>query len=187
MLIVRRTPMVVAGLGLEGHGWYAAANDDLTGSSGNPRSRLTTMAFPLSFPCRWSGMAMEVVHESPDVADNSYEWTSKMLGLLRKGVTAGTAYVPGEPIGFRNFGAMERTRAATVEPDIGGSKVIHRMDTSPSVPVIGRLLDPMLRRGWVELAWGTREMEKQRRPRIQRPLRCADWTCGALTVVPSAE
>ena len=65
------------------------------------------------------GMSMEAVHESPDVVGNSYEWTFKMLGIPRKGVTVCTGYVPGERAEFRNFGAMEGTQTEIVEPDNG--------------------------------------------------------------------
>ena len=108
------------------------------------------------------GMTMKVVHESPDVVGNSYEWTFKMLGIPRKGVTVCTHYVPGERVEFRNFGAMEGTQTETVEPDNGGSKVTHEMDSHLAVPLIGRFLDPMLRKGWEKnLEWGKREIEKQ--------------------------
>jgi hypothetical protein len=119
-------------------------------------------SFMLDFSDTAPGMAMEVVHESPDVVGNSYEWTFKMLGIPRKGVTVITDYVPGERAVFRNFGALEGTQSATVEADNGGSKVTHEMDSHLAVPLIGRLLDPMLRKGWEKnLAWGKREMEKQ--------------------------
>lgn len=107
------------------------------------------------------GMTMEVVHETPDVVGTSYEWTFRMFGLPRKGVTVVTDYVPGKRIAFQNFGAMEGTQAATVEPENGGSKVTNEMDSRLAIPIIGRFMDPMLRRGWNKnLAWGKREMEK---------------------------
>lgn len=108
------------------------------------------------------GMTMEVVHESPDVVGNSYEWTFKMFGLPGKGVTVITDYVPGEKIVFQNFGTMEGTQTAKVESEDGGSKVTHEMDSHLAIPLMGRFLDPLLRRGWEKnLAWGKREMEKQ--------------------------
>ena len=110
------------------------------------------------------GMTMEVVHSGSDVVGNSYEWTFKMLGIPRKGVTVCTDYVPGERIVFRNFGAMEGTQAVNVEPDNGGSKVIHEMDARLPVPFFSRFLDPMLRKEWEKnLAWGKGEIEKQER------------------------
>ncbi len=119
-------------------------------------------SFFLDWTATPPGMAMEVVHESPDVVGNSYEWTFKMLGMPRKGVTVIIDYVPGERIVFRNFGAMEGTQTATVEPDNGGSKVTHEMDSRLAVPFFGRFFDPMLRWGWRRnMAWGKREMEKQ--------------------------
>lgn len=114
-----------------------------------------------------SGMTMEAVHESPDVVGNSYAWTFKMLGLPRKGVTVVTDYVPDERITFRNFGAMEGTQTATVEPENGGSKLTAQMNSRLAVPFISRFLDPLLRRGWKKnLAWEKREMEKQ--PKAKR-------------------
>jgi carbon monoxide dehydrogenase subunit G len=108
------------------------------------------------------GMTMEVVHESPEVVGNSYEWTFKMLGIPRKGVTVCTDYVPGERMVWRNFGAMEGTQAEIVEPDNGGSKVTFEMDSRLAVPLIGRFLDPLLRKGWEQnIAWGKRELEKR--------------------------
>lgn len=110
------------------------------------------------------GMTMEVVHETPDVVGTSYEWTFKMLGLPRKGVTVITDYVPNKRAVFQNFGAMEGTQVETVEPDNGGSKVTHEMDSRLVIPVIGRFMGPMLRRGWEKnIAWGKRELEKRAR------------------------
>lgn len=107
------------------------------------------------------GMTMEAVHETPDVVGTSYAWTFKMLGLRRKGVTVVTDYVPNERAVFQNFGAMEGTQTETVEPENGGSKVTHQMDSHLAIPLIGRFMDPMLRRGWKKnIAWGKREIEK---------------------------
>ena len=118
-----------------------------------------------SFFLDWSatppGLTMEVVHESSEVVGNSYEWTFKILGMPRKGVTVITDYVPGERVVFQNFGAIEGTQTATVEPDNGGSKVTHEVDGRLAVPLIGRFFDPMLRLGWLRnMAWGKRELEK---------------------------
>ena len=108
------------------------------------------------------GMAMEVVHESPDVVGTSYQWTFKMLGMPRKGVSVITDYVPGERMVFRNFGAMEGTQSFTVEPDNGGSKVTHEMDSRLPVPLISRFLDPMLQKGWEQnIEWSKNEIEKK--------------------------
>mgnify|MGYP001823116349 CR=1 FL=1 len=108
------------------------------------------------------GTTMDVVYETPEVVGTSYEWTFKMLGMPRKGVTVCTDYVPGERLVFQNFGAMEGTQAVIVEPDNGGSKVTHEMDSRLPVPLISRFLDPMLRKGWEKnIAWGKGEIEKQ--------------------------
>ena len=126
------------------------------------------MSFLVNSTATPAGMTMEAVYESPDVVGNSYEWTFKMLGLPRKGVTVITEYVPGERIVFRNFGAMESTQTATVEPDNGGSKLTAHMDGHLSVPLIGRFLDPMLQMGWEKnIAWEKREIEKQPKGKTQ--------------------
>ena len=78
-----------------------------------------------------------------------------------KGVTVITDYVPNERAVFQNFGAMEGTQSETVESEDGGSKVTAEMDSHFAIPILGRFMDPMLRRGWEQnLAWGKREMEK---------------------------
>ncbi len=120
------------------------------------------MSFFLDSTATPPGMTMEAVYESPDVVGNSYEWTFKMLGMSRKGVTVYTDHVPGERLTSRNFGAMEGTSTVTVEPDNGGSKVTFDMDSRIAVPLISRFLDPMLRKGWEQnLEWGKREIEKR--------------------------
>ena len=120
------------------------------------------MSFFLDSTATPPGMMMEAVYESPDVVGNSYEWTFKMLGMPRKGVTVYTDYVPGERLTSRNFGALEGTSTVTVEPDNGGSKVTFEMDSHIAVPLISRFLDPMLRKGWEKnLEWGKREIEKR--------------------------
>ena len=109
------------------------------------------------------GMTMEFVHESPDVVGSSYEWTFKMLGIPRKGVTVFTDYVPGERIEFRNFGAMEGTSTVTVEPADGGSTVTHEMDSRLAVPLISRFLDPMMQKVWEKnIEWAKGEIEKDK-------------------------
>lgn len=108
------------------------------------------------------GMTMEVVYESPAVVGNSYEWSFKMLGLPRKGVTVVTEYVPGERVASRSFGAMEGTTTWTVEPEDGGSKATVQSDYRIGVPIIDRFFDPIMRREFEKnLAWGIRELEKQ--------------------------
>jgi carbon monoxide dehydrogenase subunit G len=109
------------------------------------------------------GMAMEVVYESPDVVGTSYEWTFKMLGIPRKGITVYTDYVPGERIAMRNFGAMEGTSTVTVEPDNGGSTVTYEVESHFfPVPLIDRFLEPIMQREWEKnIAWGKGEIEKQ--------------------------
>ena len=119
------------------------------------------MSFFLESTATPPGMTMEAVYESPDIVGNSYEWTFKMLGIPRKGVTVYTDYVPGERLTTREFGAMEGTSTVTVEPEDGGSKVTFEMDSHLAVPLIGRFLDPLLRRGWEQnIEWGKREVEK---------------------------
>ena len=120
------------------------------------------MSFLLDSTDTPPGMTMEVVYESPDVVGTSYEWTFKKYGMSRKGVSVCTDYVPGERLTFRNFGAMEGTQAVTIEPENGGSKVIHEMDNRFPVPLIGRFLDPLLKKGWEQnIEWGKREFESR--------------------------
>jgi hypothetical protein len=108
------------------------------------------------------GMTMEAVYESPAVVGNSYEWTFKMLGLPRKGVTVVTEYVPGERVASRSFGAWEGTSTWTVEPEDGGAKATVHVAIRLGVPAIDRFFDPILQREWEKnLAWGMRELEKQ--------------------------
>ncbi|MBT8164465.1 MAG: SRPBCC family protein [Acidimicrobiia bacterium] len=120
------------------------------------------LSFLLDSTATPRGMTMEFVHESPDVVGSSYEWTFKMLGIPRKGVTVFTDYVPGERMEFRNFGAMEGTATVTVEPDSGGSKVTHEMDSRIAVPLISRFLDPVMQKVWEKnIEWAKHEIEKQ--------------------------
>lgn len=119
------------------------------------------MSFFVDWTATPAGMTMKPVHESPDVVGSSYEWTFKMLGIPHKGVSVCTEYVPDERIAFRDLGAMEGTSSVTIEPDNGGSKVTYEMDSHLSVPLIGRFLDPMLKKGWERnVEWGKREIEK---------------------------
>jgi len=108
------------------------------------------------------GMTTEAVYETPAVVGNSYEWTFKMLGIPRKGVTVVTEYVPGERVASRSFGAMEGTATWTVEPEDGGSKATVHVEMRLPVPLIDRFFDPILQREWEKgLAWGISELEKQ--------------------------
>lgn len=105
---------------------------------------------------------MEVVHESPDVAGNTYAWTYKMLGLPRTGVMVVTEYVAGERLTFRDFGALEATATWVVEPEDGGAKATAEVEARVAFPLIGRFLDPILRRQLEKnIAWSIRELEKK--------------------------
>ena len=124
------------------------------------------MSFFLDSTATPPGITMEAVYESPDVVGNSYEWTFKMLGMPRKGVTVYTDYIHGERLTSRNFGAMEGTSTVMVEPDNGGSKVTFEMDSRLAVPLISRFLEPMLRKeAEKNMAWGKREIEKRTKGR----------------------
>ena len=115
-----------------------------------------------------SGMTMEAIHESPAIVGNSYEWTFKVLGFPRKGVTVTTDYVPGERVAFRDFGPLEGTATWTVEPEDGGSKATVHVETRLAVPLIDWFLDPILRKMWEKnLAWGKREIENQEKGKTQ--------------------
>lgn len=105
---------------------------------------------------------MKAVYEAPEVVGSSYEWTGKMLGITRKGVSIYTEYIPGERVAFRNFGAMEGDSSWTVEPDNGGSKVTAEIDAGLNLPVIGRLFERMMLRQFEKnLEYGKREIEKR--------------------------
>jgi hypothetical protein len=124
-----------------------------------PEQVLSFFLDATAMPADWT---MEVVHESPDVVGNSYEWTVKLLGIPRKGVTVYTDYVPGERLVFRNFGLMEGTATWTVEPEDGGSKATAQVESHLAVPLIGRFFDPILLKQWEKnLDWGKREIENR--------------------------
>ena len=120
------------------------------------------MSFFVDSTATPEGMTMEAVYESPEVVGSSYEWTFKMAGIPRKGVTVYTDYIPGERIATRNFGAMEGTSTLTVEPEEGGSKVTHEMDSRIAVPLISRFLDPLMKKAWEQnIEWAKGEIEKR--------------------------
>ena len=113
-------------------------------------------------------LTMEPVYESPDVVGNSYEWTFRMLGVPFKGVTVYTDYVPAKRIAFRNFGALTGTATWAIEPEDGGSKLTIQADTGFAIPLIGRLLDPLMKQQWeknVESA--VRELEERTETEMQ--------------------
>ena len=119
------------------------------------------MSFFVDWTATPAGLTMKPIHESAEVVGNSYEWTFKMLGIPRKGMSVCTEYVPAERIAFRDLGAMEGTSSVTIEPDNGGSKVTYEMDSHLGVPLIGRFFDPMLKMVWERnVEWGKQEIEK---------------------------
>lgn len=122
------------------------------------------MSYFLDWTTTPPDMTMEVVHESPDVVGNSYEWTFKMFGMSYKGVTVYTDYVPAERLAFRNFGTLEGTATWTVEPEDGGSKVTIQVDSRLAIPLIGRFLDPILHKQWEKnVESGMSYVEKQKK------------------------
>lgn len=132
------------------------------------------MSFFLDSTATPKGMTMEAVYESPDVIGSSYEWTFRMLGFPRKGVTVYTDYVPGERIASSTFGAMEGTSVLTVEAEDGGSKVTHEMDSHFAIPLISPLFDPLLLVGWSQnVQWAKREIEKQAKAKTRKTKKAA--------------
>ena len=124
-----------------------------------PERVMSFLLDPTAIP---AGMTMRAVHETPDVAGNLYEWTFRVLGIRGKGVTLYTEYIPGERLSFRNFGSMEGTSTWDIEPEDGGSNVTIQAESRLAIPVIGRFLEPMLRKQWEKnLAWGKRWIENQ--------------------------
>ena len=75
--------------------------------------------------------------------------------------TSGRLYLSPDEALLGEYRRAKQRFAVTVEPDNGGSKLTHEMDSRLPVPFISRFLDPMLRKGWEQnLAWGKREIEK---------------------------
>ena len=107
------------------------------------------------------GTSMDIIYESPEMVGNSYQWTFKLLGIPRKGITVCTEYVLGERVAFRSFGAFEGSTSWTVEPEDGGSKATMTGEMTLPIPLIGRFFEPLVRKQWERnLAWGKEELEK---------------------------
>ncbi len=90
--------------------------------------------------------SMEVVHETPEGVGNVYAWTDRVLGMRLRGITVFTEYIPSERVTMRNFSGLgEMREVCTVEPDpAGGSRLTVSWDFAARVPLLGRLLVPML-------------------------------------------
>jgi hypothetical protein len=129
-------------------------------------------SFMLDSTATPKGMTMEAVYESSDVVGSSYEWTFKMLGIPRKGVTVYTDYVPGERLSSRNLGAMEGTSTVTVEPDDGGSKVTYEMDSSSQSLWSAASSTPSCRRGGSRTSSGASKRWRSRRRARRQPGSC---------------
>lgn len=105
-------------------------------------------------------MTMAPVYEAEGPEGTVYEWAFTALGTTHRGVMVITEYVPGERLTFRNFGAMESTATMTFEPEDEGTKVSILVASRMTTPVIGRFLDPVLRRGMLEnIEWMIQQVE----------------------------
>ena len=110
------------------------------------------------------GTTMASVYEAPDTVGSAYEWTFRVLGTTHRGVTIITDYVPGERLEFRNFGAFEGTAEWITMPENGGTRAIATVEARVTIPLVGRLFDPMLERMFdQELEFGKREFDKLRK------------------------
>lgn len=103
---------------------------------------------------------MTPVIETEDVAGTVYEWTFRLAGVPLHGVMVITEYVPDERLSLRNFGALESTATMLFEPKDGGTRVTVRVRSRLRVPLVGRFVDGMLRRGVQDnLEWVLRQVE----------------------------
>jgi hydroxyacylglutathione hydrolase len=91
---------------------------------------------------RW----MAGVHEKPGGVGNVYAWTDRVLGMRLRGITVFTEYIPSERVTMRSFSGLgEMREVCTVEPDIaGGCRLAVSWDFAAGVPLLGRLLVPLL-------------------------------------------
>lgn len=114
----------------------------------------------LDFDLTPPGMTMAPIYETPEMAGSLYEWTFKFMGIPQKGLTLISEYVPGEKVSFRNFGAMESTSTMTFEPEHGGTRVTIKGESRMTLPLIGRFLDPVLKRGMQQnIEWTIEQIE----------------------------
>ena len=108
------------------------------------------------------GMTMAPVYETPDRAGTVFEWSFKVAGVPQKGITVLTEYVPGERLSFRNLGALESTSTMTFEPENEGTRVTIDAASRMTMPLIGRFLDPLLKRGMLKnIKWTMRQVERR--------------------------
>lgn len=115
---------------------------------------------------RVSGTTMEVVHETPEGVGNVWAWTDRMLGMRVMGVGVFTEYVPNERVRWRLFGVVDADTTWTVEPEPGGCKLVFDSDLKVRVPLLGRLLRPLMMR---EMEKNVRTMKAEleaARPRV---------------------
>ena len=108
-------------------------------------------------PSQWT---VETVHASPDVVGTTFAWSTRMFGMTLKGVEVITDYVPGRRSQSRTFGSMEGTSTFSVFPEDGGTRATFEVDFGLAIPVIGRLLDPLIEREFDKnLAMAKKEIE----------------------------
>jgi carbon monoxide dehydrogenase subunit G len=106
------------------------------------------------------GMTMAPVYEGPTREGGVYEWSFKLAGTTQKGLMIITEYVPGERMSSRNLGAIESTSTMTFEPEDGGTRVTVDGASRLTIPLIGRFLDPFLKRGMIKnMKWTMRQVE----------------------------
>lgn len=91
-------------------------------------------------------MTMAPVHETAEGVGSVYEWSFRMLGVRWRGVTVYTEYVPGERIRFRDFGVIEDDNVWIIAPEDGGSQATVEVNLNLRIPLLGRLLEPLLLR-----------------------------------------
>ncbi len=120
----------------------------------------------LDFSVNPPGMTGAPVYETPDIEGSVYEWTFKFVGVPQKGVMIVTEYVPNERVSFRNFGAMESTSTWTFEAENTGTRVTMDVASRLTIPLIGRFLDPVLKREMLKnIEWTLRQIEMRRAKR----------------------
>jgi uncharacterized membrane protein len=73
-----------------------------------------------------------------------YSWVYKMAGVLLKGTSDTTDYIPNQRMVWKSEGGIESIFTWTFQPEDGGTKVDVQVEYNVPIPVIGKLAERII-------------------------------------------
>jgi len=99
---------------------------------------------PTNLPEIWPSLVeVKDVQKLPSGGTRN-RWVYKMAGILLKGTSEETEYVPNQRLVSKTKGGVESTQTWMFQPEAGGTKVTFEVEYTVPIPVLGKLAEAII-------------------------------------------